>query len=175
MEGANGPGNVQSHYETRGVSGVSFEQSSLLAGTHIDDSLTLEPTLRHFEHLKTNDPDLFKLLSKDVEELSHILDIITSDAPEIYVDGVRKYACVKCGTIHDRRLRANDCRYSDLGLKPYLCHGSCGLNSCKKSYSSKQLLNRHCEYDQVKKCGRCGRRQSKQNFARHTSSCQMQT
>ncbi|KIM30370.1 hypothetical protein M408DRAFT_21888 [Serendipita vermifera MAFF 305830] len=128
--------------------------------------------MQYFEYLKDADPNLFKILSKDAEELSHIIGVIFSDAREVYVDGVRKYACVKCGNIHDRKFRANDCRYSDLGLKPYLCRGSCGLSSCKKGYSSKRLLNRHCEYDQVKKCGRCGRYQSKQNFARHTSLCQ---
>ncbi|KIM21571.1 hypothetical protein M408DRAFT_29474 [Serendipita vermifera MAFF 305830] len=154
------------------ISRASREEAPALTGEQVVNTRALEEASQYFEYLKANDPALCRVLDKDANELSQILDIITSDTPEVYVDGVRKFACVKCGKTYDRKLRANDCRYSDLNLKPYLCYGNCRVDSCNKSYASKELLNRHCEYGQVRRCSRCGGYQLKQNSARHRSSCQ---
>lgn len=170
MERSNSSANTNSPNLTESASRIFFEETLRPTGEQVDNA-HVEQTSQYFERLKATDPTLFETLNKDIKDLSRIFDIITSDAPELDVDGVRKFGCVQCGKTYDRKLRANDCRYSDLNLKPYICQGGCGQD-CEKRYSSKELLNRHCEYDRVKKCDRCDKYLSKQNYARHVATCQ---
>lgn len=38
----------------------------------------------------------------------------------------QKHLCPQCGKVYNRRSRARDCRYQDLGATPYQCEGQCG-------------------------------------------------
>lgn len=167
MENAGIAGNSNSSTGLNLITNVPVLMEEDITGAHSPEQI-----LGYFGHLKINNPDLYAMINQDAKELSRIFDVLSTDAQEVYVEGIRKYVCVQCGLIHDRKQRANDCRYSDLKLRPYVCHGACGLDPCDRSYVSKQLLNRHCQNDQVKMCGRCNKYQSKQNYARHVGSCQ---
>lgn len=50
---------------------------------------------------------------------SHALPVVNQDYRQ-------DYSCPQCGKTYDRRSRARDCQYQDLGITPYQCAGYCG-------------------------------------------------
>lgn len=156
-----------------------------------------QETLRYFEYLETSSPTLFGIISDAAQELTIGADAqymsypsslansesaealtsssVTQDSQdlEVFVNGRVMYKCGQCGKLHDRKGRLIACTNSHSGRKPFHCLGSCGRRTCKKTYASEELLNRHCvpSSDRRRECIRCSTKVLKQNLSRHKKSC----
>ena len=118
----------------------------------LEDELLGDPeeAARYLRELEVFNPSLYAIIAEGVKELSAMMDAQHFRGPFTSVKGEpdttsialspriaanaasedsrRRYACLECGKLHDRKARANDCRNADLGLKPYVCRGYCGQN-----------------------------------------------
>ena len=104
---------------------IVIERILDLPDDHLDPH-SLEQASQHFGDLKASNPALYEMLDAEIKELSRLVEEMANTIPEALVGGVQKYRCPECGKIHDRRVRAIDCRNSDLGVQPYVCRGICG-------------------------------------------------
>ncbi|PVG03590.1 hypothetical protein CPB86DRAFT_779318 [Serendipita vermifera] len=54
-------------------------------------------------------------------------------------------------------------------IRPYVCNGQCGDDTCQLSFTSAEALSAHKKKERVK-CDKCGHLVAKKNMARHLSS-----
>ncbi|PVF90993.1 hypothetical protein CPB86DRAFT_660581, partial [Serendipita vermifera] len=79
------------------------------------------------------------------------------------------FRCGLCGMEYDAPARTDACMSQHNGTRSFGCQGACGDLHCVKTFSSKEVLTRHCRpYEQrTVPCPYCNQHRSRQNMARH--------
>ncbi|KIM30372.1 hypothetical protein M408DRAFT_21890 [Serendipita vermifera MAFF 305830] len=140
-------------YEHEDVT-ITLDEMEVISNRLLRDPKATEIVSQYLDDIKTSNPALHMMLDEETRQLAampgsrhfyalhgcggaveeeitneHPLDEMTNVASGVYINGVLKHPCANCGTLYDRKARANDCRNADLGIKPYKCLGKCGFDS----------------------------------------------